>query len=225
MRLWHFSDTHGQHQRLQVPEGIDVVIFSGDCSNHRNPALNHNEVIEFVDWFSSLKVPVKVMIAGNHDTSIEHGLYDRELFSDKGIVYLENTQVSVGEVKIWGSPYTPSFDNWSFMKTRHKIHKVWQTVPKDVNILVTHGPPRGILDMNHTFSQCGCSSLFKRVEQIKPNLHLFGHIHDNRRLNNAGTVKLSSFPTVFSNGSVVVDGNYSGPLNSGNVINFEFESR
>ena len=71
MKIWHISDTHGYHDLLEIPEGIDMVIHSGDCSNPRDPYNNEPEVRGFIDWFSSLDIKYKVYVAGNHDTSLK----------------------------------------------------------------------------------------------------------------------------------------------------------
>ena len=71
MKIWHISDTHCHHNLLTVPEGVDMIIFSGDCSNPKEPVVNQNEVLDFIKWMKSLDIKYKVFVAGNHDTSIE----------------------------------------------------------------------------------------------------------------------------------------------------------
>lgn len=219
MKIWHFSDTHGYHERLFVPKNIDVAIFSGDCSNYRSFADNSVEVQKFLDWYSQINIAIKIMIAGNHDTSIEAKIFNITSIDDLGITYLENSDVSVNGLKIWGSPYTPTFANWAFMKARHKMSMIWNMIPKDTDILVTHGPPKGILDLNTEVERCGCNALRNKIFDIKPTVHLFGHVHNNRNLVlNAGTFKASGVDTLFSNGSVVVDGDFGGHMFNGNVV-------
>jgi Icc-related predicted phosphoesterase len=126
-------------------------------------------------------------------------------------------------LKIWGSPYTPQFGNWHFMKSRAKIDRVWQSIPGDTDILVTHGPPKGILDIaedrHHSIEFCGCSALKKQVLKM-PNLKImcFGHIHNNTDIINAGTMQLSISDTIFSNGSVLTDGKFGKLSSNGNII-------
>ena len=62
MKIWHISDTHTYHGFLKVPEGIDMVIFSGDCSNPRDPYTNEHEVRNFITWFDSLKIKHKIFV-------------------------------------------------------------------------------------------------------------------------------------------------------------------
>lgn len=223
MKIWHISDTHTYHYLLQKPEGIDMVIFSGDCSNPRDPYANEPEVRNFIDWFSKLKAKYKIFIAGNHDSSIEKGLVTRGDFRASGIIYLENEGIEIEGLKIWGSPHTPTFGNWSFMKAREKINRVWEHIPEDTDILVVHGPPKGILDQSYNregvYERCGCNALKKQVlNRIKPQLMCFGHIHNFEDIINQGTLKLSEYPTLFSNGSVVEDNRFGKLSSNGNII-------
>ena len=70
-RIWHISDTHTFHNMLSIPDNIDIVIFSGDCSNPKEPLPNSFEVLQFLKWFGELPIKHKIFVAGNHDTSIE----------------------------------------------------------------------------------------------------------------------------------------------------------
>jgi len=225
MRIWHISDTHGYHDLLDVPKDIDMIIHSGDCSNPRDPYNNEPEVRNFIDWYSKLDIPTKIYVAGNHDSSIEKKLVSTSDFYTNGIIYLEDDFIHIDGLKIHGSPITPSFSNWSFMKSRDKLDKHWsRSVDDDVDILITHGPPKGILDIsedrNRNLENCGCNALKRHViTRIKPRLMLFGHIHNNKEIINAGTMKLSICDTIFSNGSVVTDGRFGKLSSNGNIIN------
>ncbi len=226
MNIYHFSDTHTYHNLLKQPnEFIDIAIFSGDCSNHRDPYNNEVEVRGFIDWYksnNSIQARYKIFVAGNHDTSIEKGLLKKQDFTDVNIIYLENEEIDIEGVKIWGSPLSPNFGNWSFMRDRGKLNKYWQHIPEDTDILITHTPPKGILDLSYNreniLETCGCSSLMKQCLKIKPKLHLFGHIHNNKDLINAGQLKLSNYPTIFSNGSVVTDRKFGTLTSHGNYF-------
>jgi Icc-related predicted phosphoesterase len=224
MKIWHIGDTHGSHKDLKVPEGVDMVIFSGDCSNPRNPYNNEPEVRDFLTWYDSLPIKYKVFVAGNHDSSIEFGLVDKETFSNLNIVYLENDYTIIEGIKIYGSPLTPTFGDWAFMKSRSKISRYWDNIPEDSDIIVTHGPPKGILDLSHSFTgvleECGCGALRKKVAKINPKFMLFGHIHDTRLISNAGTRVANGQDTIFSNGSCVTDGKGYKLTSNGNILNY-----
>lgn len=230
IKIWHFGDAHGNHRKLEVPEDIDIAIFSGDAGTYRDAAMNEPIVRDFLDWFYSIDVPYKIMIAGNHDSSIERRHITPKKISDYGIEYLEDdlTLIEVkGEaITIYGSPWVPTFGTWSYMKARHKIHKVWDQIPPNVDILVTHGPPQGILDTvegHNGLESAGCANLRKQViERIKPKYHLFGHIHNhmNQPYTNAGIKTIPNCKTIFSNGSVVEDGKLNTVYFNGNIIQY-----
>lgn len=224
MRIWHISDTHTYHRLLEVPTDIDMVIFSGDCSNPRDPYSNEVEVRGFIDWYRTLKIPYKIFVAGNHDTSIEKRLVTKEDFKRHDIIYLENEDVTIEGIKIFGSPYTPTFGyGWAFNKDRNKLERIWRNIiDKDVDIVINHGPPKGILDLstdrNGNIERCGDKSLLNRVKEVNPKLCLFGHIHNHFDIINQGTIKLSVLDTIFSNGSVVKDGSFGKLSSHGNVF-------
>jgi Icc-related predicted phosphoesterase len=217
MKIWHISDTHGFHRDLSVPKA-DMVIHSGDFANSRNSSINSNEALDFLDWFAGVEIKNKILIAGNHDISVENRMIHPKFIQDSGIHYLENSCITIENLKIWGSPITPSFGTgWAFNRARHKMSVVWEQIPKDADIIVTHGPPKGMLDMNQEFEMCGCKSLLVAVSKIKPIFSLFGHVHSNEKVNNSGIRKIASLNTIFSNGSVVNDGKML-VVNNGNVL-------
>ena len=223
MRILHISDTHTYHDLLKIPPGIDMIIHSGDCSNPRDPYNNESEVRDFIDWYKEIPVKHKIYVAGNHDTSIEKGLVTKDDFKNAGIIYLENESVVIDGIKIFGSPHTPNFGNWAFMKERTKLERFWRlAIDEDVNIVVTHGPPKGILDKSYdrenNLECCGDKSLLNRILEIQPTYSLFGHIHNCKDIVNAGVQKLSVCNTFFSNGSVVTDGRFGKLSSNGNLI-------
>ena len=223
MKIWHISDTHTYHDLLKVPRAIDMVIHSGDCSNPRDPYNNEPEVREFIDWYKELSPKYKIYVAGNHDSSIEKKLVTKKDFEDNGIIYLENDYVTIEGLKIFGSPYTPNFGNWSFMRDRNKLDRFWcDAIHDDTDIVITHGPPKGILDISenrdHQLEFCGDKSLLNKLLQVQPAYHLFGHIHNSGDIINAGLQKLSICDTFFSNGSVVTDRKFGKLSSNGNIL-------
>jgi len=224
MKIWHISDSHTYHKLLTIHENIDIVIFSGDCSNPRDPYNNEPEVRNFIQWFKELPIEHKIFVAGNHDTSIEKGLVKKIDFSGYNIHYLENDYIDIDGIKIFGSPTQPTFGyDWAFQKKREKLDKHWSKVDDDVDIFIVHGPPKGILDLsydrNHKLEYCGCNALKRHIlHRIKPKFCLFGHIHNCDDIINAGVLKLSDYPTVFSNGSVVTDGKFGKLSSNGNIL-------
>ena len=226
MKILHLSDTHGFHEMFPMIRfhNIDVVVHSGDCSNYRDPYRNEQEVRTFIAWYRDVPVKHKIYVAGNHDTSIEKRLITPGDFAEAGIIYLENATTVINGVRFWGSPHTPQFGEWAFMKAREKINRVWDKIPEDTDVLIVHGPPKGIRDLSFdrlgNLEYCGCGALAKKCFKLT-NLKyvLFGHIHDMDDVYNQGVSQYSKTPTIFSNATCVDDGKFDKGLTSfGNIF-------
>lgn len=174
MRIVALSDTHGLHEKVYVPEG-DILIHAGDFMNYGTKV---REVTDFISWFISQPHAEKILIAGNHDILIENEPWARTLIPPD-VRYLQNSGTEIHGVRFWGSPYTPKFMDWAFMANPGEhIARIWSQIPKKTDVLITHGPPFGILDeMEEPKQRVGCEELRKVVDQIKPKYHIFGHIH------------------------------------------------
>jgi Icc-related predicted phosphoesterase len=202
---------------------VDVVIHSGDCSNYKNVVRNEQEVRTFLAWYKNVPIKNKIYVSGNHDTSIERNKITKKDFEEHGIIYLENEEIIIDGVKFWGSPYTPTFGDWAFMKSRQSISREWEHIPNDTDVLIVHGPPKGIRDLSHSrdgvLEFCGDGALMKAVLKKQPKLMLFGHIHDSPECYNQGINNYSNIHTVFSNAACVEDGRFDKGLTSfGNIL-------
>lgn len=223
MKIWHISDTHTYHNLLIVPE-VDMVIFSGDMSIPRELPFSINQCMDFIEWFAKLPIKHKVCIAGNHDIAIERKAVNGGDMMSKGIIYLENNSTIIEGIKIWGSPITPSFGiGWAFNRKRDKLYDLWASIPDDTDIVISHGPPKGILDHSYNqdgnvYERCGCAALAKRMRLLEPKLCLFGHIHTTEDIINAGVLQQSGYKTIYSNGSVVTDGKFGKLTSNGNIL-------
>ena len=221
-KIWHFSDTHTFHELLKE-ESCDIAIFSGDCSIPRDRYENKKEVLNFLDWYARVLSGYKIFVAGNHDVSVESGLITEADFLDRDIIYLKDEEVIVKGLKIYGSPWTPTFGSgWAFNRSRDKISRNWEKIPEDVDIVVTHGPPKGILDLSYNRENilefCGDLALKKRMLHIQPKLVCFGHIHNCDNITNQGYTQLATHNTIYSNGSVVKDGRFGTLSGNGNLF-------
>ncbi|RXS98252.1 metallophosphoesterase [Silvibacterium dinghuense] len=174
MRIVCISDTHGQHRQLTVPEG-DILIHAGDFMRSGQRL---NEIVDFNDWLGSLPHPHKVVIAGNHDLLFE-SYPEMARGRLNNTTYLENSGAEIFGLKFWGSPVQPTFHNWAFNVDRGAaIRRYWKKIPSDTDVLITHGPPFGTLDKIDILGpHLGCEELAKTISQIRPRLHVFGHIH------------------------------------------------
>lgn len=174
MRLVLISDTHGMHQQLKnIPDG-DVLIHSGDFTGYGDSY----EVVAFNNWIGTLPHKHKIVIAGNHDTCMEDNKNHKHFTNAH---YLQDSFIEIDGFKFYGSPYTPTFLHWSFMEDDSELYKRWSLIPHDVDVLITHGPPKGVLDsLNDQFGgtrNVGSNSLREWVLLNKPKCHIFGHIH------------------------------------------------
>lgn len=177
------SDTHTLHNRIDMPLHGDIICHTGDFSN-RGFFFN---IDDFLNWFSDLDYDYKIMIAGNHDTSVET---KSEEFLSKipdNVIYLENDFTIVNGIKIWGSPVTPTFGvGWAFNRDRGEdIRRVWDGIPGDTDIVLTHGPPHGFGDKilrpdPGEDPHRGCEELLAAIHRLNPCIHAFGHIHEGR---------------------------------------------
>lgn len=217
--IWLISDTHERHDEIKVPKNIDMVIHAGDEANSSNPWVNFKSSLKFFEWFSNLDIEHKIFVPGNHSTAIFNGFITEDFAPT--VKFLIHDEIIIDGYKIFGSPYTPSFGkSWAYMKDRSKLHDVWATIPEDTDILVTHGPPKGILDLcddiddHNQIFQAGCKALRNRVEVIKPKVHVFGHIHSSEKFSNQGMYY--SGQTYFVNASCL---DHSGNVSHGLVLN------
>lgn len=172
IRITALSDLHGYQPDLP---GGDLLLIAGDLTA-RNTLDGYEK---FSSWLGKLPYRCKIVIAGNHDGLIESGKVTIGN-KDRCIHYLCDSGYEFEGLKIWGSPYTPTFLNWHFMRNRGAdIKRHWDLIPSDTDILVTHGPPYGMFDETITELRAGCEDLREAVqERVKPRLHCFGHIHE-----------------------------------------------
>lgn len=195
-KIGYFSDSHAKHKRLSVPEGLDMLIFGGDCMTD---GYSERELVDFLIWYDAIDVPNKVMIAGNHDRYIEnHPRLFRDLLQYyPTISYLENSGVRIENINIYGIPDSHFFFDWAFKRSSEQLTECANSIPDDVNILVTHAPAYGILDMLETGERVGEPEFTKRIKELKQlKYHLFGHVHEAFGIN-----ELNYYTAI--NGSVV----------------------
>jgi len=200
MKIVLISDTHNRHKHLTskgmgnlLPEG-DLLIHSGDITG----VGAKGEVVDVLEWFKEVASRYThgiVFIAGNHDRSFD-SKFNKENGTKKpgwltealinlppNIHYLENNSVTINGLKIWGSPITPWFhgDRWAFNVHRGAdIWEVWDQIPNDTDIVITHGPVAYKLDYIPSQNvYVGCEQLRVAMDRVKPLIHTTGHIHES----------------------------------------------
>jgi Icc-related predicted phosphoesterase len=187
-KITFISDTHGKHKQIteDLPGG-DIIICAGDISSMGY----EHEIREFLAWYSRLnQYTTKIFIAGNHDWGFQDNVekVKQILLQYPNVVYLQDDMHLLGEdhddyeqrPKVWGSPWQPEFYNWAFNLPRNspEMWEKWLMIPENTDILITHGPAHGVLDkVIGGWENLGCEMLAQRIKDIKPKIHVCGHIH------------------------------------------------
>ena len=174
-KLVLISDSHQNHRKLEIPEA-DILIHCGDITYfNKNPL----EVLsDFNEWAGSLPVNEVIAIGGNHDVFLEQNPDKAELILSN-CTYLNEEVADHDGLRIFGSAWTPWYGGWAFNYEEEDAIEIWSHIPEDIDILVTHGPPRGFFD-NVGRQKVGCPDLLNRVLEIKPKVHVFGHLHQRQ---------------------------------------------
>ncbi|KAJ5782255.1 hypothetical protein N7457_004029 [Penicillium paradoxum] len=173
------SDTHNNQPSL--PNG-DILIHAGDLTSSGSL----KELQATLTWLRAQPHPTKIVIAGNHDLLLDtewngnsnQASVERARLDWGDIIYLENQETTIRcangrTLRIYGSPYSARNGNWAFQYPRSE--DLWSdSVPDGIDVLVTHGPPRGHLDL----LRFGCVHLLGELWRVRPRLHVFGHIHE-----------------------------------------------
>ncbi|KAI5360715.1 Putative calcineurin-like phosphoesterase domain, ApaH type, metallo-dependent phosphatase [Septoria linicola] len=187
------SDTH-----TLIPQSLpygDILIHAGDLTNAGTP----KELQAQINYLHSLPHKHKIVIAGNHDSHLDPRsrgtlkLSDRNEDIDwRSLIYLQDSHItltfpnrastagSTCKLKIYGSPVVPRVGGPEHAFQHPRSQDYWTgKVPNDVDVLVTHCPPMGHLDLPGVQAM-GDEFLLHAVRRTKPRVHVFGHIHAGR---------------------------------------------
>lgn len=171
IRVVIISDTHERHGEIQVPAG-DVLIHCGDLTIFSKSTA---AIRDFNDWLGARPHPRKIVVPGNHDFAFEKQ-GGRDLITEA--VVLINEGFEVDGLRIWGSPVTPMRGGAFGISAEQERTKIFARIPDDTDILITHGPPFGLLDQSvNSGEHIGCRQLLGAVRRVKPRIHAFGHVH------------------------------------------------
>lgn len=174
------SDTHNQHNQLTIPDG-DIIIHAGDATNMGE----RPEMVRFLDWYEGTSPTHKIYVSGNHDFLCEEEPEEiRLLCEERGIHYLCCESITLEGLRIYGTPYQPVYGNWAFNASQPELEKLAAKIP-ECDVLVSHGPPYGILDevlhpRQREDAHVGDKFLLRRIWEIRPKLVHVGHIHESR---------------------------------------------
>lgn len=182
MRILHLSDTHGCHHRLRDLPEADVLVHSGDFCM----VGSQEEAIDFLNWFCDLPYRHKIFICGNHDDCLYGANIDG---LDNNVHYLCNSGIEINGLKFYGVPMFFS-DCISNRQIKH-----YANIPEDTDVLITHCPPYGILDLDGN-TNYGSKELLTKISAIPLEAHLFGHIHAQHGIKIFNSI-------IFSNGAIM----------------------
>jgi len=225
LKVIHISDTHGFIPNIDKFPCGDILIYSGDAdcnpNYHKNNLAKLTPCLEelndfFQDLLDKKKFKKIIFVPGNHDFIFQNFEVEARYILNAATVLIDE-EYEYGGFKFYGSPQTPAFCDWSFNRTQDELKEIWKDIPSDTDILVTHGPPQGILDQTGRGlnEHLGCPALALRITQLKLKLHCYGHIHGG------GNSIIDINGTTFSNASIM-DESYS-PTQSYNE--FELTSK
>ncbi len=174
MKIVAISDTHRMHRQIELPPG-DVLVHAGDIGIENS----FEHLIDFNDWLGTLPFKHKICIPGNHDFQIEYYPDQAKEIMTNGHLLI-NEEITINGIKFYGSPVTPRFHDWAYNVDRGpEIAEVWAKIPNDTDVLITHGPPYSILDrVRWGGYSVGCEELLKRITEVRPQVHVSGHIHE-----------------------------------------------
>lgn len=208
VKLVFLADTHRRHDQLgTLPDG-DILIHIGDFCNSGE----FWEGMQFMDWFEQQPHKTKILVAGNHDCFLDenHVWYSAELKKrvKENVIYLENSSCKVHGLNFFGWPYVaydPHGSKWAFTPQDEEPDPPTLLIPADTDIVLSHCPPYGILDIGWGNRNIGCMNLLEAVDKVRPTIHAFGHCHEQR-----GAYYDIDTKTRFMN--VTTHGKYGEPL-------------
>jgi Icc-related predicted phosphoesterase len=178
------SDLHGSLD-FGVPQ-CGILAIAGDVcpvkESHHPAHQRHWLDRKFLPWCAGLisggTVKAVVMTPGNHDFVFQ---LDKTVVYPEGVTCLIDAEADVCGVRVYGTPWTPTFGRWAFMDGEDMLRRRFAAVPEGLDILLSHGPARGVCDRilspGRTEEPLGSRSLLGAVERAKPAWLLCGHIH------------------------------------------------
>ncbi|MEZ5329862.1 MAG: metallophosphatase domain-containing protein [Verrucomicrobiales bacterium] len=176
------ADTHRKHRELTIPE-CDILIHCGDfCSFEQED----KKTLDDVDvWFAEAPAKRVVCVGGNHDF-----LLQRREFRFSQATFLEDSLVEIDGLSIYGSPWCPDLSGFAYYATEDQLIERWRKIPSGIDILITHTPPYGVLDVPTSGNvHLGCPHLHDELRRIQPRLHVFGHVHASHGVQTEGVTR------------------------------------
>jgi hypothetical protein len=99
----------------------------------------------FLAWFAEQPARHRVLTCGNHEYLVEADP-DKWRLRVRDATLLLNESITIEGIKLWSSPVTPLRGGAFGISDEAERETLWRAIPNDTDILVTPGPPQGILD-------------------------------------------------------------------------------
>jgi len=176
VKIVMISDTHCQTDKIKDMPSGDILLHAGDMTYHGE----YHKLDAFNDWLDEQYFSHKVIIPGNHDKTFERNWDEAASHVPAADVILNQALYEAEGLKIWGEPRQPWFHDWAFNVERGDMKRlVWDKVPENIDVLLTHGPPYGVLDRTRTGEHVGCTAQRDWIIKHQPRLVVCGHIHED----------------------------------------------
>lgn len=180
MKIIALSDLHGDLPFIDPVEAAsaDLLVIAGDicpdyAGNRNHKAAQQLDWMQtvFAKWFHAIPCEHKYVTWGNHDW-----------LNGKPWAWVKhNEQVTVGDKKIWFSPWVPRLKDWNWGAEEDELRNHYDRIPKDTDIIVSHCPPFGSCDQiskNPPLDDAlGSYALLEAIRRVKPRVVFCGHIH------------------------------------------------
>lgn len=212
-RIVVISDTHNQHKGLYIPS-CDILIHCGDFTSIGRLS----EVESFLEWFVEQPAEHKIFVAGNHELTLDtahprydvmaRGIINSYLQRYENLDYLSDiSSYNIPKLSIYGTPFSKKFGGWAFGYDEKLAYSLFKYIPKNTDIVVSHGPPHLIGDWvpyrggEHT----GSPALANAIVDAGPKFHFFGHIHEARGIYTVNDITYVNAAVLDDNYRLVAD--------------------
>jgi len=176
MRVAAISDTHGR-QNWDIPP-CGVFIHAGDITAQGSLRETAVFAARLRRAMESPGGPAHaIIVPGNHDECFETAPAAAIGLFGPNVYVLQDESVAIEGITFYGSPWTPPFMLWHFMAEESRLAMLYRNMPAAVDVLVTHGPPHGILDPGWKMPHAGSPALAQAVAGRQVAHHVFGHLH------------------------------------------------
>jgi predicted phosphodiesterase len=173
LKIALLSDTHELHRSADVP-ACDLLIHAGDWTFFSRRL---DQIEDFNEWLGEQHAPLgRILCPGNHETYLERDPSLKSLTSNGKVLISE--PYDIHGLKLFATSVVPLLGTGFGIASAEERSRIYAQIPIETDVLISHGPPYGILDCAPGDStHQGCRELLKAVRRIRPKLHVFGHVH------------------------------------------------